>query len=307
MKKFLLTLCLFYLLFFIYDKAYLLIRNYTPKTEFDNRLEMLINGKINKELIIMGSSRGARDIIASRLENKIGLNAYNLSYLGANIEFHEFLLRTLIKFNKIPKFIFLVIDDDSELSKSDLSFRLDRLYPLTKYEYIRQEMVNRKLKHPILSKLFALHQINRYNFGYGKEPFSQFDTMMRCGSMPITFRSDDEMEYVKDNTRYAVRDEIPAKVAAFKSFVQICKQNNIKLTLVFPPNFQIPNLLFEKRIRELAGGKVKLFKFDDKSPIFTDPDYFHDEWHLMKKGAEIFTDGLANFFERECLAYKNQE
>jgi hypothetical protein len=39
-----------------------------------------MDGKINKDIIFNGSSRGARDIIASQIERETGQTAYNLSY-----------------------------------------------------------------------------------------------------------------------------------------------------------------------------------------------------------------------------------
>ena len=103
MKQFSKHITIFFVLFFIVEKGICFFVNNAPKKEFDNRLELVLNGKINKEVIILGSSRGANNIYAKQLEDSINQSVYNLSYLGSDVTFHEFILKTLIKYNKPPK------------------------------------------------------------------------------------------------------------------------------------------------------------------------------------------------------------
>ena len=111
MKPFIFKLCLFCITFFIVEKVFYIFLQISPSLEVDKRLEKLIDGEINKDLIILGSSRGARNIIASQLDSALGISSYNLSYLGSDITFHEFILETYIKFNNPPKIVVLVIDE----------------------------------------------------------------------------------------------------------------------------------------------------------------------------------------------------
>jgi hypothetical protein len=87
MKNFVLKLSLFLLIFFLIDKCLLFLRNSLPERELDKRLETVINGKINADIVIFGSSKPARDIIASQLSDSLNLKAFNLAYPGSNIEF----------------------------------------------------------------------------------------------------------------------------------------------------------------------------------------------------------------------------
>ena len=151
MKKFLLTLAALLVLFLAFDRLFLFFVYISPSKETDKRLELVLNGKINKDVIILGSSKGARDIIASQLEKEIGKTTYNLAYPGADVQFHEFLLRALLKFNNKPKMVILTVDNPIEvLPDSLITFRLDRLYPLVKYDYVNQELIERDEKNAIL-------------------------------------------------------------------------------------------------------------------------------------------------------------
>jgi hypothetical protein len=296
MNKFIINLSVFCIIFFTFDKLFIFIRNYSAKTEIDKRLELLINGKITKTIVVVGSSRGARDIIAGKIQTETGQPAYNLCYPGSNIYFHEFLVRSLIKFNKTPKQILLVVDDPSEFHQDKtLNFRLDRMYPLVKYSYIRKELINRGEKNKWASYLFILHQINKSNFDFNKKQFSSLDTIKNCGSMPISFqRKGRNWKYGFKEDNYSVETEIKDKVEAFNKIIDMCNENKIGLTIIFPPNYKPRNTLFENRIKELTNHKenVSFMVYNDKNPIYSNKNYFYDESHLMNTGADIFTEEI---------------
>jgi hypothetical protein len=300
MKKFIYTLLLFVTAFFIFDKIFIFFIYLAPNSEIDMRLEQLITGKINKECIVIGSSRGARNIIAKQIEKGTGLSTYNLSYPGSDIEFHEFLLRSLLKFNQKPKIVLLAVDDPSELLPSEsIKFRLDLLYPIVKYTYINNELIARGEKN-YLSKILCLSRINKSNFDLRKKHFSALDTIIDCGSMPISFQRENRIfKYDTINQYYLIKNELTNKVNAFTNFQQMCNNNGIKLYVVFSPNFRQHNFLFEKRIKELTNNNLGYFIYDFSNIIYKDKSYFYDEAHLQTKGARIFTDELVKFLNTE--------
>jgi len=180
MKRFALKLLLFAGLFLAFDKIFILVANSSAEAEVDKRLEYLVKGEINKDIIVIGSSRGARGIIASQIERETGLSAYNLCYPGSNVEFHEFLIRTLIEFNDPPSLILLVVDDNTEFFyDSTITFRKDRLYPLVKYPWIREELIALGDKDRFFSKFLVLHQLNKANFDLRTKTFTPLYTTQR--------------------------------------------------------------------------------------------------------------------------------
>ena len=122
--------------------------------------------------------------MAGQIEESLGLSSYNLSYPGSDVEFHEFVLRSLLQFNRKPRVVLLVVDDPDELLPStSLTFRYDRLYPLVS-NYINNEMISRGQKS-ILSRWLCVCRVNRSNFHFAKKPVSAIDEILDCGSMPI--------------------------------------------------------------------------------------------------------------------------
>ena len=80
MKKFIVKILIFSTVFFLFDRLFYIFLDLSPKQEVDKRLDYVINGNMNKDLIIIGSSRGARDLIAKQIEDSLNISCYNLSY-----------------------------------------------------------------------------------------------------------------------------------------------------------------------------------------------------------------------------------
>lgn len=295
MSEFLKRILLFVIAFFIFDKIFYIFLLISPALEKDRRLENLINGEINREIIIIGSSRGARNIIAKQIEDSLNLSTYNLSYPGSDIEFHEFLLRTLLKFNEKPKIVILAVDDPNELLPSEtINFRFDRLYPLARYSYINEEMIERNEKN-FLSRFLVLSRINKKNFDIRRKHFTELDTIKSCGSMPVPFQQKNiGFNYNSHIRNYTISDELPRKVESFLTFQKLCTSNNIKLYLAFPPDFRSFNLSFEERLRQLASPEVSFLIYDTLNEAYKDESLFHDESHLQTSGAVIFTNEIIN-------------
>ncbi len=299
MKTFLKKIFVFIFIFFLIDKIFYIFIFMAPSKEVDRRLEKLINGKINKDIIILGSSRGARNVIAKQIQDSLGVSTYNLSYPGSNIEFHKFLLETLIKFNKKPKYVLLVVDDIAELSPSNaIVFRFDRLYPLVKYDYINNELIKRG-ESGLLSYVMALARMKRNNLYIWKKHFSRLDTILECGSMPLSFQKKTETWDYQKSIAYNIRDEIPQKLEAYSEFQKLCIENKINLIVIFPPNYRKFSVSFEKRMKELSDRHVSFYVYDTLNNVYKDKAFFYDRGHLQKKGAVIFTNEIIKMLKAQ--------
>ena len=300
MKKLFIRLFIFTVCFFILDKGFLYVRDSAPEREIDKRLEMILTGKIQSDVLIYGSSRGARSVIAKVFTDSLGISAYNLSFPGSDITFHEYLLRLTIesKGNKKPKTVILVVDDSDELKVAkSLKFRLDRMYPLLKYKAIRKELVKRKEKKPILNELFVVHQLNKSNFLFKQQKFTANDSIMPCGSMPISHQKKTFNKiFNKETYTYSSSGELIQKLRALRSFKNYCKKNNIELIVVIPPNFKFVTIGFADRLRTLTNGYARVWQYDQSNPVYSNPDYFFDNAHLQTNGSYVYSNELVKFY-----------
>ncbi len=296
MKRFILKIILFVSVFFIVEKGVYYFLHIAPDKEYDKRLENILKGNMNKELVVLGSSKGATDILAGQLEKETGLISYNLSYQGSNVVFHEFLLKTLLKYNEVPKKVILVIDIPYEfIEEKTLKFRIDRLYPLSKYNYINKELINQKEKN-ILSWFLCSARVNQSNFKFKNIKPPHFNPLDEYGSGPyIIEKHSKDLDYSLKKETYNIKDELPYKIKAFKSIQKLCGENSIELTFVIPPNFFDLNRRFVKRFRKLLTDENKLFVYDTVNPIYRDEKYFNDYSHLFINGAKVLTSEISDF------------
>jgi len=295
MKKFLKRLLIFTVLFFVVDKLFYIFIYLSPNYQVDNRIEKLLEGEINKEVIILGSSRGAMNIMANQLEAQTAKSAYNIAFPGSDVTFHDFILKTLLKFNKKPKIIIFALDSPSELlPTTSINYRFDRLYPLVKYDYINQELINKGDRN-FTSWFLCLSRLNKTNLSL-KRNSTKFDNVQPDGSTPLDFENPNfKSDYSLSVGNYEIEDESDEKRKAFKSILDQCKSNNIKLIFAFSPNFQIYNTAFEKRMRQFETPNSSFFVYDTLNSSYKDASNFYDESHLNAKGAKIFTSELSNY------------
>lgn len=303
MKKFLIRLLAFVLCFFLVDKAFILVRDSSPEREVDRRLEFILDGKINADIVVMGSSRGARSLIAQQISDSTGRSAYNLAFPGSDVTFHEYVLRTLLetKGNKKPSTLVLVVDDSDELKSSkSLKFRFDRMYPLVKYKSVRDEMVKRKEKKPIVTELLVLHQLNKSNFKFTQRKFTKNDSIMPCGSMPISHQKKTfDKKYGTTQYIYKREGELIQKVKALKAMVALCDKNQIEFIVAIPPNFRKVTAGFATRMKQLVGTAGTVWMYDETKPEYSNSDYFFDNAHLQKTGSIVYTAEFASFLKSQ--------
>lgn len=302
MKRFVKHCLLFGLVFFVLDKGLYFFLNQAPKLEIDKRLEYVLEGKMNKDIIIMGSSRGADNILAKQIEQQTKRSTYNLSYPGSDIVFHDFILKTLLQYNSKPKLILLVIDNPFLFKEEQtLTFRLDRLYPLSKYNYINAELIARGEKN-YLSWLFCAARINRSNFTFKTVSNSHLNPIDNWGSMPFLKKEKQQsLKFINSNLTYTTRGELEAKITAFKSMQKQCKSNGIQLLYVFSPAYRAFDISFYNRFLQLVDDQSVLVynKWDSR---YQNEEFYFDEVHLLKTGAEIFTNEISTFIRSKNVS-----
>ena len=190
----------------------------------------------------------------------------------------------------------LTIDNPYEfIQEKTLVFRLDRLYPLSKYNYINQELINQNEKN-IFSKVFCLARLNKSNFSFKKQEVPVFNPIDSFGSMPFLKNNNKiKFEYKRALKDYSKAIEVKEKVNAFKHIQQLCETNKIDLIYVFSPSFSTFNTTFYNRFNKEVEAKNKIMVYDSLNPIYRNKEYYYDESHLLKKGALVFTKEIADF------------
>ena len=298
MKKFIVHILICASILFIVDKLAYFILKETPKHLYDTRLKKVLDGEMNKELIILGSSKGAGNIIASQIEKETGYDSYNLSYMGSNVIFHEFILRKLLKHNKAPKIVLLTIDNPQTLiNEKSLSYRFDKLYPLSVYNEVNDELIAQN-DRSILSQFFLMGRLSKAHINYSNEKPSKDNPLLEDGSMPfIRVNPKSKREFITQETTYIKDKEEKDKLGALKSIQDLCRKNNIHLYYIFNPTMSNFNSSFYKRFLELVHTKNNVFMYNESNSIYKQKSTYFDQSHLMIEGAKVFTTEISEFIK----------
>lgn len=295
MKRFLKHIIVFGLLFFIVEKASFFLLENAKDNQVDKRLEHVLEGQMNKDIIIFGSSVGAGNILAGDIEKEQNLKTYNLSYHGSDVVFHQFLLETLLKFNKAPKRVLLVIDNPFYFQEDALTFRADVLRPLAQHSFINNVLIEKE-KQPYYSKFLYLGRLDKDMLGLKKKATNKNNPLDSFGSQPLLNLDKHPSSIEKTKNVYSLEDEDTAKVKAFNDIQNLCKDNSIELLCVFPPSYRTHNTVFIKRFKTLMDAKVsKVFVYDTSNEAYLNPSSYYDNAHLNVNGAKIFTSELNNY------------
>ena len=301
MCRFLRQLLLFAALVWAADKAVMLpVRTWSkaPELETDRRLEWVLTNRIRANVLVLGSSRGARDVYAGILSDSLGVPVYNLSYPGSDIAFHAFVLeQALTHLKPTPRLALLVLDDPTALlPDTNTSFRTDRLYPLVRYAPVRRALEERGEKSRWLSQLLVAHQLTRAVLMPRPKILNPLDTIQPCGSMILQGVNPawSPGAAVEAATSYDTAAERLEKQRAWATIDEACSRHGTKLALLLPPNFGPPTPGFADRMYAMAGPDTPILQADTVRGALQAPALYYDNGHLNAAGAVLYTRLLAD-------------
>lgn len=279
--------------------------------QFDNRIGLIIEKKIDAEMFILGSSRAARNLIAEDITKITNIKTYNLGFPGSSVEFHNFIIKLLLSNGYLPKYVTLVVDDDNQLIENNsINFRKDVLWP-----YVDNELIYEKLteNHKVDNKILDYSRLRKYNnlffdmlstkfFAKSSKKNDPNNYITEMGSMPLHGKSPYYNKITRDGqiNNYKKDKESARLIEEFSEIVNICHNNSINVFIVFPPNFYNRTIGFSERILELSGNKI--VPFDYSESVLTDKKFYYDNSHLDAHGAKLFT----NIFASELNLYLEQ-
>ena len=302
MKRILLTLAIFLVVFVAADRIFTFIfsKQIFSKTlsgESGGSLNYLLKKKKNIDFLILGSSRAKHQIDPALLTNVYKGNGYNAGINGVGtIVYNSVLLDILIQNKVVPKMVILQTDKyQLTHSESKAGTEVVPLYPFINQSSLMENYISFQERCKLLIQAY------RYN---GKFLNVVFNYLKRNS--------------VKDNTGYvdlrehmdslSVRKIAPKpasrlvlsqdRMKALQSIVELCKKHDIKLVVVFPPVYN--NAGYDEKGNEqlyaaMRGeGVPNILNFSDihKLPMLEPASMWKDADHLNYAGAAIFSKAL---------------
>ena len=287
LKYTILFLVILFLASLLLDVLYTAIISHSAQR---NKIENVIHTTNKKyDVIIMGTSR-ANNHFVTELFEKEGLKAFNYGISGAHL-FETSLLLKLMVANKY-EIKNLVLEADLSIcnEKRDEGTTARFMPYIHCNEIIKKHYENEADFYQIYYLPFFryIKFDNKIGFRevYDVTAKKTTNTLHNKGYYPL-------ISHKKGNMKNDISSLKPIRNKYYEEIKQICKQNNIKLTVVMTPMCEnTKGLEYFNKVQQLYP---EIHNFEN---VVTDDKYFASCGHLNDEGARIYTNRIIKeFFE----------
>jgi len=266
---------------------------------------LLMNGEINADIIVNGSSKARVQVSPSILDSILDMNTYNLGIDGHDYYLQHYKYLIYRKRNVQPKVIIQVVSNGTFSKRKDL-YGIDQFLPY----------IDNKLVQEVTSKYegFTAADFQLPYFRYLGKYYIQFIGLANYLDLDPAYRKDNKYKgfishdkqwdksfdsFVIENPE-GVNIEISAEsLKLFKSYVKKARGDGSLLFLVYPPTYKEAQGLFNNRnslletYQRIAERNDLIFLDYSNFFVSGNKDYFYNSQHLNKRGAEIFSRKLS--------------
>ena len=264
----------------------------------------IYDGTINADLLIMGSSRAELQISPTILDENLKLNTYNLGISAWTFPMQKARFNIYLKYNAKPRYIVHSLDLQMLSRREDL-FNYQQFLPYLNDRDIKSAAKGYKGEFTSAQYYFPMFKYNG-NMDLAAAGFLEFFNLAKSRRISVKGYREQDLEW--DGSFETFKKKFPdgythafdSKVAEeFDDYLKFCKENDIKVILVFSPEYieLQPLIVNRKEIMSVFEGLSKKHDvpFLDYSshPIALNKTYFYNSEHLTKEGAELFSEVLA--------------
>jgi hypothetical protein len=262
----------------------------------------IFDGKVNADIYIYGSSKAWVGFNPNIIEDSLKCSTYNLGIDGHNFWLQYLRHKELIKYDSKPKYIILNLDILSLEKRQDL-YNMDQFLP---YMLFDDDIFYYTSSYKGFSTLCYYIPLIRY-IGRREALFDAILSALNIGnSEPMRLKGYRGMEFVWNNDFASAKLKIKnyevkidsASENLFKNFLNECKTDNIKVILVYSPDYIEIHDFVKNRQKILYLYKDYSIKYNIPFLDYSDDQmcrekkYFYNSTHLNKTGSDIFTNKL---------------
>ncbi|MDR0559462.1 MAG: hypothetical protein LBG92_04790 [Prevotellaceae bacterium] len=256
----------------------------------------IYSGKLQYDMLIMGSSRALFQYSPAILDSMLGVDSYNLGSDGRKIDTQILKYDTYRRFNRKPSYIIQNVDIWTIGHSS--GYCREQFFPYFFDDTLREK--SSEIEH----WSWAEKYIPSFRYiGYGKLVLQSLINKQSV-SYVLTKGYYGNPDTLWDGSRIIPKTEIQYNwdiraLSLFDSYLSKAKSENIKVIFVFAP-FHILAMSKVKNVEEMFMKYDSIAKKYD-IPVLNytydalsyDTAYFYNASHLNKRGSEIFTTKLA--------------
>jgi hypothetical protein len=268
----------------------------------------ILDGKVNSNIVIYGSSRAWVHFNPQIIEKQLHQSTYNLGIDGHNFKMQYLRHKLLLKNNKKPKLILHSVDFRTLEERADL-YNPDQILP---YMLWNKDFFESTISYEGYNWFDYNIPLIRY-FGKTKS----LDQIIKSYRFPYQ-NPINRIKGYKGNDAVWNNDLKKAKLAIgrynvkinkelrynFERYIKECKIKNIKLILIYSPEYIDGQKFIINRnesielFKSYANTYNILFIDYSKNSICFDKKYFYNASHLNKTGAELFTAKVVDTIQK---------
>lgn len=305
MKKFILTLLYFCLPVIILSIPfdYLLSNKLKELNNFAHGENLVWNdilgGRINKDLVIYGSSRAWVHINPMLIEKKLGLTAYNLGVNGLSYRHQELRHKLFLAYNQKPKFILYSVDINTLIKQNNLynsiQFLPYMMYNSTIYDYTINYNAFKNIDY-IIPLIRYYGQRESLKSAFSAAILGDNQKLVRInGFMGQKREWNNDLAVAKKNIENYTVEIDKNTLNEFSQFLENAKFNKIRVVLIYSPEYIQGQKFISNRqdvvnVFENLASKYNIPFLDYSGDnISFKRKNFYNSLHLNSDGAEIFT------------------
>jgi hypothetical protein len=265
----------------------------------------IVDGTINAEIVISGSSRALTHYDPRTIEERTGLTAFNIGLNGSQTDMQLARLKTYLRHNKKPSLLIHNLDLFSFQTTHGGAYDPGQYVP-----YLQEPPIYAALARidPDVWKArflplygYAAEDL-RFNWILGAMGFLGWNPPEDhfLGFRPRSSAWTEDFVRFKAMNPDGVRFEIEAEgVKQMEELLRLCKGQGIKVVLIYSPEYREMQTFTRNRAQIFERFGELTYRFGvpvwdySSSPISARRENFYNSQHLNAKGAMTFSKDLA--------------
>lgn len=254
------------------------------------KLKYLAN-EADEDVVLLGASRCHFHYVPSILADSIGMSVYNGGLEGSNCIYAHYFVLNQILLHHTPKIICLelmVSDYAAETNSFETtSFFAPYIGRSEKADSIFREAGNYWLYH-----FSHLYRYNAKAVSNISGLLTNKQSQSESGYMPLQHPIFVPEKLNEDHTPKYV-DEL--KLQYIRKFIMLCKSHHVTLVFMVSPAYSDADSDLYDVLKKLAKeNNVPFFDYHTKKTFLNHLEYFRDRYHLLDKGARLYTSIFAH-------------
>ena len=269
---------------------------------FSYTLEKCMKGRYNTaiyhtynakdDIVILGASRALHHYNSRILADSLGVSVYNYGVDGQNVYFHLAVLKMIVEHaEKKPNMILLELgaidlNDTPKWNNEKLSILYPYINSEPKIKDILSELIDPK--EFFMIRISSLYRNNSQMLYYIHKLIESDNNDSLLGYVPLINKWGKAIEEKKEHGSAVCQ----TKLKYINEFINICKQEGIKLLITVSPNYaKLSNEKWKQELKQIASkANVPFLDYEQNELFLNNREWFNEPFHLNKEGADIYTN-----------------